>query len=108
MELIPPLGDGKVIDSSPASVHTDPNSECLRPTIPGLEKLRNGVSMQENTMLFRIVNYARQHFPYSTKFTNYFCTFFPQFCIPHGVKMLSLSPIGSMHDFTNVFFVENL
>ena len=48
MELIPPLGDGKVIDSSPASVHKDPNSECLRPEIPGLEKLRNGVSMQEN------------------------------------------------------------
>ena len=47
MELIPPLGDGKVIDSSPASVHKDPNSECLRPEIPGLEKLRNGVSMQE-------------------------------------------------------------
>ena len=47
MELIPPLGVGKVIDSTPASVHKDPNSECLRPIIPGLEKLRNGVSMQE-------------------------------------------------------------
>ena len=47
VELIPPLGDGKVIDSSPASVHKDPNSECLRPRMPGLEKLRNGVSKQE-------------------------------------------------------------
>ena len=47
VELIPPLGDGKVIDSSSASVHKEPNSECLRPKIPGLEKLRNGVSMQE-------------------------------------------------------------
>ena len=47
MELIPPLGVGKVIDSTPASVHKDPNSECLRPIISGLEKLRNGVSMQE-------------------------------------------------------------
>ena len=50
MELIPPLGVGKVIDSTPASVHKDPNSECLRPIIPGLEKLRNGVSMQEKNI----------------------------------------------------------
>ena len=52
MELIPPLGVGKVIDSTPASVHKDPNSECLRPIIPGLEKLRNGVSKQENAYTF--------------------------------------------------------
>ena len=52
VELIPPLGDGKVIDFTAASVHKEPNSESLRPKIPGLEKLRNGVSMQENSKNF--------------------------------------------------------